>query len=175
MGEGRAASRRAKPDPRVLAAFAAVAAAAEMDLAELLALRITPARVELRAVALVLLDEAAPEISLGEIGRRTGRTYQWVQKARARGRRLLAERADLRSLAEDARRVLRRCRRGGGESHRKPPPADQGAAKPRRCLAPGCGAMFPSSWPGERICPPCRQRRAARGSGLDEAALAAAP
>lgn len=29
--------------------------------------------------------------------------------------------------------------------------------KLRRCLASGCGRMFPSSWAGERICPDCRR------------------
>ena len=29
--------------------------------------------------------------------------------------------------------------------------------KLRRCLATGCGRMFPSAWAGERICPECRR------------------
>lgn len=37
----------------------------------------------------------------------------------------------------------------------KPPSIHSDDAERRKCLAPGCGKSFKSTWAGHRICPAC--------------------
>jgi hypothetical protein len=50
-------------------------------------------------------------------------------------------------------------------------PRDRRKAALRRCLG-GCGALFKSAGPGNRICPACAAANDALGGGYDEISLA---
>lgn len=50
-------------------------------------------------------------------------------------------------------------------------PRDRRKTAQRRCLG-GCGTVFKSTGPGNRICPACAVANSALGGGYDEASLA---
>ena len=58
------------------------------------------------------------------------------------------------------------CRKPGNELiAEKKNKTETDSYKLRKCLAPGCGEMFPSQWAGERICPTCKRGERYRDGG----------
>lgn len=57
--------------------------------------------------------------------------------------------------------MTRRTRAGENVKPREAP----GDGKLRRCLGPGCGVMFASHGPGNRLCETCGPRVVARAAG----------